>query len=135
MNKEEITKKLNEYVKSINDRFTVTQDRDLNLSIGNDYVAYFEGWDKSLLRLFEFENTEKAKLIAKTGIVNKFYTKTVELINEMNEMNNDENIKHRKRLAIRALEDVLLGSLRVEEYRECAGVITLKLERGSEENG
>lgn len=133
MNKEEIVKKLNEYVKSINDRFTVTQDRDLNLSIGNDYVAYFEGWDKSLLRLFEFENTEKAKLIAKTGIVNKFYTKAVELINEMNEINNDENIKHRKWLAIRALEDVLLSNLKVKEYRECSGEITLKLEKASEE--
>lgn len=46
-----------------------------------------------------------------------------------------ENKKHKKLLAIRVLEDVLTGDLKVKEYRECAGVITLKLEKGNEENG
>lgn len=50
-------------------------------------------------------------------------------------MNKEESVKHRKLLAIRSLEDVLLGNSIVEEYREYAGVITLKLERGNEENG
>lgn len=50
-------------------------------------------------------------------------------------MNKEESIKHRKLLAIRALEDVLLGNLKVQEYRECAGEIILKLEKASEENG
>lgn len=47
----------------------------------------------------------------------------------------NENVKHKKLLAIRVLEDVLTDELKVKEYRECAGVITLKLERGNEENG
>lgn len=46
-----------------------------------------------------------------------------------------ENEKRKKLLAIRVLEDVLTDDLKVEEYRECAGVITLKLEKGNEENG
>lgn len=49
-------------------------------------------------------------------------------------MNKKESIKHRKLLAIRALEDVLLGNLRVKEYREYAGEVTLKLEKAGEEN-
>lgn len=49
-------------------------------------------------------------------------------------MNKEESIKHRKLLAIRTLEDVLLDNLRIKEYRECAGKVTLKLEKTNEEN-
>lgn len=132
MNKEKIAKKLNEYVKSINECFEVTNDGDLNLKIGDDYVVIIDDWDIENVLICQLELGTVKKAL-ESDIIGKFYTKAVELINEMNEINNDENIKHRKLLAIRALEDVLLGGLKVKEYRECAGEVTLKLEKASEE--
>lgn len=133
MNKEEITKTLNEYVKPINEKFKVTDDDDLTLYYDDLFVAYFLDWEKNEFRICQYTISEKTKLIAETGIINKFYTKAVELLDKMDETNNNENIHHRNLLVIRALEDIVLGNLKVDDYRECAGVITLKLEKASEE--
>lgn len=137
MNKKEIVKKLDEYVKSIDGSFSVCDDEDLSMEyVNGDCIACFDSWKKEHFYICTFDDVEDdkaASLIAETGIIHKFYTKAIELINEMNEEANSENIKQRKLLAVRALEDILLGDLKVKEYQECAGEATLKLEKASEE--
>lgn len=83
MNKEEIVEELNRYVKSIDERFEVIDDGDLNLKLGIAYLLILRDWNKKQLEMgFEIE-LKDAERVVKTGIISKFYKKAVALIDDV----------------------------------------------------
>lgn len=83
MNKEKIGKKLYEYVKLINERFWVSYDDDLVLVCGIIRIVWFNKFDKYKLKIqTDCLHEDDYSLIAKTGIINKFYLKAIELLNQ-----------------------------------------------------
>lgn len=85
MNKEKLVKELNEYVKSMSDRFEVSNDDDLDLYCDDLLVAYFSNRKKETFRICRCISSEKSKLIAETQIISKFYAKGCELLEKLNE--------------------------------------------------
>lgn len=86
MNKPKIVKELDNCVKTIDSNFSVDgSDGDLNLKIkicnSNLCICYFSNFEMdSLVILQSLE--DKASFSAKTGIIHKFYTKAIELMDK-----------------------------------------------------
>lgn len=86
INELKIAEELNEFVKEIDDHFTVdVNGEDLNLKIkicnSNLCICYFSNFEmNSLVILQSLE--DKASIAAKTGIIHKFYTKAIELMDK-----------------------------------------------------
>lgn len=62
-----------------------------------------------------------------TSLTEKELDKILEVSEK--KINKEESIKHQKLLAIKVLEDVVIGNLIVKEYRPSADEITIELEK------
>lgn len=85
MNKSYIAKELDEYVKDIDSFFRVNDDGDLNLLLGEEYIAAFRDFksDKFMIFLLGFQTSKK---VIETEAIKKFYDKAVDILRK-NEKN------------------------------------------------
>lgn len=83
MNRKEIVKELNNYVKSIDSDFSVELwfKTDIVLVFQDSSIATFDGFDPNSFTIDEID-VNIASTIAKTGIINKFYKKAHEILNK-----------------------------------------------------
>lgn len=83
MNKKEIVKELNNYVKDIDSSFSVELwfKTDIVLVFHNLDIAIFNESDPNNFTIGEI-NEDLAPTIAKTGIINKFYKKAYKVLNK-----------------------------------------------------
>lgn len=83
MDKKEIIKELNDFVKSIDSDFSVDLwfKTDIVLVFHNLDIAIFNESDPNNFTIGEI-NEDLAPTIAKTGIINKFYKKTYKVLNK-----------------------------------------------------
>lgn len=83
MNKKEIIKELNNYVKDIDSDFSVELwfKTDIVLVFHNLDIAIFNESDPNNFTIGEI-NEDLAPTIAKTGIINKFYKKAYKVLNK-----------------------------------------------------
>lgn len=80
MNREDIVKVLNRYAKSVNPEFKVDGDGDLVLWVRYDAVAWFKDYQKDKFVLDATVDNDLAETVIETEILNRFYTKAVELL-------------------------------------------------------
>lgn len=92
MNKKEITKELDIFVKSIDKHFEVKNDGQLNLKLGTEYLLILD-WDAEGLYMGFEIGLKDAERVAKSGIISKFYKKAVKLIDKMDEKGSQKNNK------------------------------------------
>lgn len=83
MNKKEIVKELNNYVKDINSNFSVELwfKEDVVLVFCDLSIATFNNFDPDDFDIDRI-GSHIAPTIAKTGIINKFYNKAYKVLNE-----------------------------------------------------
>lgn len=83
MDKKEIIKELNDFVKSIDSDFSVDLwfKTDIVLVLQDSSIATFDGFDSNSFTIEEI-NEDLAPTIAKTGIINKFYKKAHEVLDK-----------------------------------------------------
>ena len=83
MDRKEIVKELNNYVKDINSNFSVELwfKADIVLVFCDLNIATFNNFDPDDFTIDRI-NSYIAPTIAKTGIINKFYNKTYKVLNE-----------------------------------------------------
>lgn len=89
MNKEEIIKELDELVKELDKDFKVVKEPyncgELVLSCCGNWICWFCNFDKYNFHINisgRHNPQEDQETIAKTGVINKFYTRAVELLTE-----------------------------------------------------
>lgn len=84
MNKEEIVEMLDNYVQGINEKFMVKEDgADLCVYVNGNPFAGFANFDKTLFQIWP--SNGQGILIAQTGIIQKFYMKACELLENLGE--------------------------------------------------
>lgn len=89
MNKEEIIKELDELVNRLDEDFKIVKEPyscgQLTLSCCGDWICWFCNFDKYNfhINISDRHNPQKhQEAIAKTGVINKFYTRAVELLSK-----------------------------------------------------
>lgn len=83
MDRKEIVKELNNYVKSVDSDFSVEFwfKTDVTLVFHDLSIATFDGFDPNSFTIDEID-VNIASTVAKTGIINKFYKKAYEILDK-----------------------------------------------------
>lgn len=82
MNKEKIVEELNNFVKSVDNRFGVTGGgHDLNLIFNKHVISYFSRFKIDRF-IISFIDDNEAKVVLKSHMLNIFYNKAVEILKQ-----------------------------------------------------
>lgn len=118
MNKERVAELLDNYVQGINGKFKVEESsEDLDLLVKDDLFASFVNF--KITRFCILGQTDQDALIAKTGIIQKFYIKACELLEKLDEKKYTIQIFDNNNSFLYKLSDDKVGDLSIGWLADC----------------